>query len=191
MFESLPSVAAWRHRHARDGFEIAFFTYRGTGIQLEGHTVAVEQGEAWSVRYTIVVDHRWHARRASIAGQSARGQHVVLIESVGYRRWHIDGEYRPELDGCLDIDLESSACTNTSPVHRLGLTVGQTGESPAVYVRASDLSVTRLDQYYERLADSTSRRYWYRSPTFTFEAELAFDRAGLSLDYPGIAQRVL
>jgi uncharacterized protein len=61
------------------------------------------------VRYTIVVDNRWYARRASVAGRSARGQHVVLIESVSDGRWHIDGEHRPDLDGCLDIDCESSA----------------------------------------------------------------------------------
>jgi hypothetical protein len=190
-FESLPAVAAWRHRDARDGFETAFLTQHGGEIHLEGQTVAVESGEAWSVRYTVVVDDGWLARVASIAGRSMRGRYAVRIESAGRGRWLVDGEHRPELDGCLDIDLESSACTNTLPVRRLALAVGDSGTSPAVYVRALDLSVTRLDQDYARRADNRALRYRYRARAFAFEADLTFDRAGLCVDYPGIAERVL
>ena len=57
----------------------------------------------------------------------------------------------------------------------------------AAYVRALDLSVERLEQHYVRLG---ADRYHYASPAFGFECELAYDDAGLVLDYPGIAVRV-
>jgi hypothetical protein len=96
----------------------------------------------------------------------------------------------PQLTGCLDVDLEASACTNAFPVHRLGLEVGQAADAPAVYVRARDLSVERLEQSYKRLPnDGEHSRYHYVAPTFNFRAVLVYDVFGLVLDYPGIAVR--
>ena len=104
--------------------------------------------------------------------------------------WLIDGVRAPQLDGCLDVDLESSSLTNAFPVHRLGLEVGQAAQAPAAYVRALDLEVQRLEQRYVRLPDgATGQRYHYSSPQFNFECELAYDRSGLVIDYPGIAVR--
>ena len=36
------TFAAWRHRDARDGFEVAFLDERDGGVRIEGHTAAVE-----------------------------------------------------------------------------------------------------------------------------------------------------
>jgi uncharacterized protein len=55
-----------------------------------------------------------------------------------------------------------------------------------VYVRAMDLSVTRLDQTYRRLGDRT---FDYTSEGGAFRAVLEYDAAGLIVDYPGIAAR--
>jgi hypothetical protein len=105
--------------------------------------------------------------------------------------WTVDGARVHEVDGCRDVDLESSSLTNAFPVHRLGLEVGQGADAPAAYVRAVDLSVERLEQRYVRMPDdSRRRRYHYASPAFGFEAELVYDEAGLVIDYPGIAVRV-
>jgi hypothetical protein len=58
-------------------------------------------------------------------------------------------------------------------------------------VRVLDPVVGRLEQHYERIADDGDRRrYRYTSPAFGFEAVLAYDPAGLVVDYPGIAIRV-
>jgi uncharacterized protein len=52
----------------------------------------------------------------------------------------------PGPDGCRDVDLEASPCTNTIPIHRLGLEAGDSADAPAAYVRWLDLSVQRLEQ---------------------------------------------
>jgi hypothetical protein len=190
-FAELPATAAWTHRDARSGFEVVHLRQDDDGYRMDGCTTAVEADQAWFVRYEITVDSGWATRAAHITTRSPIGRHTVLIESDGAGRWLIDGTAAPKLDGCLDVDLESSAMTNMLPVHRLGLPVGGRAAAPAVYVRATDLSVERLEQDYQRAADDGSRQcYEYSAPAFDFACRLIYDASGLVLSYPGIATRV-
>jgi uncharacterized protein len=190
-FTDPPTSAAWRHRDAREGFEVAFFRREPDGHRVEGHTTAVEDGAVWSVRYTIGFDPTWHTRRAHVVGLDAAGTRHLDLLTDGAGRWRIDGRPAPHLDGCIDIDLESSALTNALPVHRLALGVGDDADAPAGYVRAPDLAVERLDQRYLRIPDQAGRRcFEYEAPRFSFSCRLVYDEAGLVLDYPGLATRV-
>jgi hypothetical protein len=189
-FAPPPRRAAWEHIDARRGFEVAFFTSAGDGHRVEGTTAAVEGSEAWAVEYAIALDPAWQTTSAAITVRSAAGVEAVVLETDGRGRWHSGGAHLRALDGCMDVDLESSALTNAFPVHRLGLRIGQAAEAPAAYVRALDLRIERLAQSYLRLADLDGHeRYHYRAPSFDFECELVYDGAGLVLDYPGIARR--
>ena len=187
----LPSTAACRHVGAREGFEVLFPLPAPDGYRLEGFSTAVEDGEAWAVEYAIDVDRDWGTRRARIAGHSRSGSRQVLIESDGRGGWRVDGQVRDELEGCPDVDLEASAFTNMLPVRRLGLAVGEAAAAPAVYVRAADLRVQRLEQRYARIEDGgRGPRYDYAGPEFNYAGVLAYDEHGLILDYPGLAVRV-
>src|SRR6478672_139685 len=192
MSDETTLAAAWRHRDARDGFEVLFLDAGlDGGRRLGGHVAAVEDGVAWVVRYEIDVDAAWRTRGARIRARTARGTTDRTVEGDGEGRWRVDGVPVPALDGCLDVDLEASAATNAFPIGRLGLAVGAAADAPAAYVRVLDPVVARLDQRYERVADDGDRRrYRYASPAFGFEAVLAYDAPGLVVDYPGIAIRV-
>ena len=188
---ALPSTAAWRHLDARTGFEVVFLSREPDGYRLEGYTTAVEQEDAWVVRYTLTLDSNWAARCAHIIARSALGECDLRLESHGAGTWLVDGKPMPELSGCLDVDVEASACTNTCPVQRLGLEVGQATDAPAAYVRAPDLTVERLEQNYGRLPnDGEHSRYDYVAASFSFRCVLVYDEFGLVLDYPGIAVRI-
>jgi uncharacterized protein len=192
MSAALPTTAAWRHLDARVGFEVLFLRGDTDGYHFEGHSTAVEDGEAWGIRYALTVDPDWTTRSAYIACRSARGVYQVRLEGDGTGHWRVDDEPAPQLDGCLEVDLEASAFTNALPVHRLGLRVGEQADAPAAYVRAVDLRVERLEQSYRRLPDTVGHSHYdYASPAFDFRAELVYDQFGLVLDYPGIAVRVL
>ena len=187
----LPPTAAWRHLDARIGFEVLFLHREPDGYRFDGHSTAVEDGETWSIRYNITLDRSWATRRAHIMGESAQGLAEVRLERDATGGWRIDGSPAPELDGCVDVDLEASAFTNAFPVHRLGLAVRQRADAPAAYVRAPGLEVERLEQSYARLeGDREQSRYDYAAPSFDFRAELVYDEFGLVLEYPGIAVRV-
>jgi len=189
-FAAPPTTAAWRHQDARSGFEVAYFHLLDDGYRIEGCTTAIEGGQTWAVDYAIALDANWTTRRARISGRSASGMHSVVLEADGAGHWLVDGETAPHLNGCLDVDLESSAMTNALPVHRAGLLVGGRAAAPAAYVRALDLAVERLEQTYTRIADETShQRYDYTAPAFEFASRLVYDEAGLVLDYPGVAVR--
>jgi hypothetical protein len=191
-FEHLPASAAWRHLGAREGFESVFLTEEPFGYRFDGCTAAVEDGQAWAVRYTVAVDERWVTRAARVVSWSVAGEHDVRLDADGSGHWEVDGSPCAELDGCLDVDLESSACTNALPVHRLVLGVGQSARAPAAYVRSLGVGVERLEQEYTRLDDGDGhQRYEYRAPGFDFECQLVYDGSGLVLEYPGIATRVL
>lgn len=189
-FDVLPATAAWQHRDARLGFEVAYFQPAGRGYHINGCTTAVEDGQTWMVSYAIRLDQTWTTRSALISGRSASGARHVRLETDGLGHWRVDGEAASHLDGCLDVDLESSAMTNALPVHRLGLRVGARAPAAAAYVRALDFSVGRLDQDYLRCADEDRhRRYDYAAPIFDFACRLVYDESGLVLEYPGIAVR--
>jgi hypothetical protein len=116
----------------------------------------------------------------------------VIIEGDGAGHWAIDGRPEPALDGCLDVDLESSAMTNALPMRRLLLAHGEFVQAPAVYVRVQDLHVQRLEQSYLRKADSDQGpSFDYQAPTFDFACRIEYDWSGLVIHYPGIAERVL
>lgn len=186
-----PAGAAWRHQDARSGFETVFFEPRDRGWRIAGCTSAVEDDEPWFVEYAIDLDDTWRTRTARVDGRSSAGTSSTLLESDGAGHWRVDGRDAPHLDGCLDVDLESSAMTNAFPLHRMGLEVGARSEAPAAYVRAVGLAVERLGQTYERTADQGSgQSYDYTAPRFDFSCVLVYDDAGLVLDYPGIAIRV-
>ncbi|GIG34633.1 putative glycolipid-binding domain-containing protein [Cellulomonas pakistanensis] len=181
-FAAFPAWAAWRFVDAVDGFEVV----HPTPGRLRGHTSALEDGRTYAVRYEITLDDAWRTREARVWSDTVDGPRSTVVRSDGRGTWTVDGEPAPHLDGLGDVDLEASACTNTLPVHRLDLPVGEVVAAPAVYVQAQDLAVVRLEQTYSRRPDG---RFDYTSQGGAFRAVLTYDDAGLILDYPGIAVR--
>lgn len=187
---ALPEGASWNHRGARAGFEVAFFEVLSDGHRVVGHTTAHESSALWSVGYDVTVDQSWRTTAVHAASLSAagRGELTLTCDSTG--RWTANGELRPELDGCADVDLESSAVTNTLPLHRLDLIEGVGVDVPAAFVRADDLRVERLEQRYTLIeAGPEQLLLHYESSTFDFACDLRYDGSGLVVEYPGIADR--
>jgi hypothetical protein len=182
-FAVVPAVAAWRHVGAREGFEVTSFQQTVDGWLVRGTTTAVEGTDAWAVRYGITVGQDWLTRSAHIVTMSG----VLTLAHDGRGNWLVNNKLRPDLSGCLDVDLESSAMTNTFPVHRLDPHIGAWQAAPAAYVRATTLEVQRLEQHYTPLDEQ--HRFHYEAPAFDFTAELSYDDTGLIVDYPGIAHR--
>ena len=185
----LPPLAAWQHTGVRTGYEVLFAQRATTGYRLRGVTTALEDGLAWSVGYRIDLDDAWHTERVEVLNSTVDGERRVSIRRHG-ERWSVNGVPQPALDGCADVDLESSSVTNTLPVHRLRFDRGQPVSAPAAFVWANDLRVEREEQLYTLTrTENDEIGFHYDSPTFDFQCELTFDRAGLILTYPGIAVR--
>lgn len=184
----LPPIASWRLHGVHEGFEVARFARDDGARTLSGVSAGTEGGVPWTVRYVIVVSGDWHLRRARVSDLAGTSL-TVVADADG--QWTVDGEPRPDLEGCRDLDLEASVVTNTTAVHRLALSVGGEGESLAAYVRTDGLVVERLEQTYRRLPDPDGRLLFdYSAPRFGYRDTLRFGPDGLVVDYPGIGRRV-
>lgn len=183
---AMPTAASWTHTGVRVGFEVLFVD----AGRLRGRTSAREGASTWYVGYQIDVDADWRTRSVHAVNSTASGDREVVLERTADDRWTVNGIVRPDLDGCQDVDFESSAVTNTLPVHRLAFVLGKTFEVPAAFVQADDLGVIRIEQRYTLLSsDEQQHVFRYQSATFDFECDLTYDASGLVLDYPGIAIR--
>ena len=207
MFEALPPFATFTHTGARDGFEAVCFRAgsaaqlhsgpapgrageeQGRPYLLEGGTAALEDDVPWSVRYRVAVDPLWRTTYVESTGDSPSGHHAMVAE-VRDGRWWVDGVERADLDGCVDIDFESSLVTNTLAVHRLDLESRTPVDVPAAFVRADDLRVERLEQSYLFVGRDGARMLFdYTSTTFDVACRLVLDSAGVVVDYPGLGHR--
>ncbi|MWV51442.1 hypothetical protein GRS96_19415 (plasmid) [Rathayibacter sp. VKM Ac-2803] len=160
------------------------------GHRLTGHTTAQESSALWSVGYDVAVDSSWRTATVYATTVTHSGKSDLTLTRGSSGGWTANGEPRPDLDGCVDVDFESSAVTNTLPLHRLHFVRGVGVDVPAAFVRAEDLRVERLEQRYTLLETGPEQSlFHYESSTFEFACDLRFDSAGLIIEYPGIAFR--
>jgi hypothetical protein len=137
--------------------------------------------------YEIICDQSWHTRSADISVQDSDGERMVrILNERGH--WYENGQANETVNGCIDIDLGWTPSTNTLPIRRLRLEVGQSsGPVTAAWVRFPELTLQPLPQEYQRLA---AQQYRYSSRGGAFVAELSVDDEGLVLNYEGFWQRV-
>ena len=100
--------------------------------------------------------------------------------------WWVEGRPEATLRECVDVDLGWTPSTNTLPIRRLNLAVGESRAVTAAWVRFPELTVERLPQEYRRLDE---RRYRYSSAGGRFVAELEVDEHGLVTTYGQIWTR--
>ena len=152
-------------------------------------------GRALWVRYRIACDTEWRTMQVLLA-TAANPQELANFPNVaplltlsadGKGDWHVNEQERPNLHGALDVDLGCSPSTNTLPIRRLNLGVGERAQVTATWVRFPDLAVLPLRQRYTRLAFDS---YRYESLESGFTADLTVDDQGLVVDYPGGWQRL-
>jgi hypothetical protein len=150
------------------------------GLRLSGIVLTAAHGTPLDVRYLVEADRDGLTRRVELELDGGSIRRVLLADGGGRWRWE-GGPELAEVAGSLDVDLAVTPATNTLPVRRLGLEVGQAAELGMAWVQFPDLEVLASDQRYERLAHDR-----WRFSTGDFEAELVVDPDGLVLDYGGL-----
>jgi hypothetical protein len=148
------------------------------GFRLDGTVVTSAIGVPLLVTYGIRVDSNWHTRYVDITVEDPDTKSSLKLLADSYGGWFRDGVELANLKGCIDIDLGVSPSTNTLPIRRLALSVGQSRDVDAAWVRFPELTISRLAQRYERIE---ANRYRYSSGKF--EGELVVDDDGLVVDY--------
>jgi hypothetical protein len=157
------------------------WTLRGTIL------VSAESGPA-EARYEVVCDDAWNTKRADVSLRDGTDERVLRV-TVEDGKWYLNGHANDSVAECTDIDLEWSPSTNTLPIRRLHLAVGErSGPVLAAWVRFPSLTLQPLLQEYERIS---GRIYRYKSRGGKFVAEIAVDEEGLVVTYDGLWQRAV
>ncbi len=165
------------------GLERCVVARERDGWSLSG-TIVVER-PCVDVRYALHCDTGWRTRAVRVRAAGAAGERGLELEADGRGRWSSGGRELEALRGLLDVDLQLTPATNTLPIRRLALALGQEAEVTAAWVRFPELDVVPLTQRYARVEPEL---YRYASPGFS--AEIAVDELGLVTRYGALWERV-
>lgn len=157
------------------------------GYFLNGRILTLVEGYPSEIHYSVVCDRGWVTREGHVAIIRGRTVEQLQLRRDDLGRWWRDEQSAPDLDGVADIDISATPATNTLPIRRLGLSVGESRATDAAWVRFPDLSVERLPQSYTRTAEHC---YRYESDGGNFSADLTVDETGIVVRYSDIWERV-
>jgi uncharacterized protein len=173
------------------GLEHVVVSAGAAGFLADGRLVLGPPIGPANVSYQLSCDANWRVTGLTITAANAAGSRTLTLSAGHDERWLADGQLRPDLDGCIDVDISLTPLTNTLPIRRLAWTPGSAQELDVVYVSAPDLTARRASQRYTLLdaaAHGDAPLYRYESGSFT--ADLTVDGNGFVSDYPGLWRRL-
>ena len=104
--------------------------------------------------YRLNWDESWRLRDAQLVLTTERATRSLNLYTDGRGSWrNDDGVAIGELDGCIDIDIWPTPFTNSFPIRRVPMAVGERRQFRMVWIFAPDLTVHPQAQAYSRLAD--------------------------------------
>ena len=174
-----------------DGLEHCVVDYNQGGMTLSGAVVG-GRGARYGAFYFVRTDELFCTREVRVRYASGP---VLHVEADGCGNWLdlVSGLPLEHLSGCIDVDIGVTPATNTLPIKRLDLSVGESREILAAYVplpsQIEDGFIpTPAEQRYTCL--EVGRLYRYEGLFRNFTAELEIDGAGIVLDYPDTFMRL-
>jgi uncharacterized protein len=174
----------WR-RLDEPGLELLHLVQEQDSIFVSS-TLVHAGAEPFGVRYMWMLDSDWRTKSLRLELSSERKDQALLIERMGETSWRIDGQPRPDLDGCVEVDVSATPFCNGLAIRRLG---NQTREMTALYVALPELTVEPSLQRYE--FHSPGRwRYVDLGAAKGFTAMLDLDADGLVAHYEGLFEAI-
>jgi hypothetical protein len=174
-----------------DGFTARWARWDGAG---EEQLSLQWENEAWTasgvvgaerVQYVVRVSPTWQVRQFLLFRDLPEPD--LWLATDGHARWgEMNGAHRPELDGCHDVDLTCTPFTNTLPIRRLPIEVGDAAELAAVAIDVDTLAVVPHVQRYERLDE---RAWRFTDVTAGDASTFEVDEYGVVVDQPGRFRR--
>jgi hypothetical protein len=178
----------------RDAHAIAWRWLDGSGMEycrlsegddlgplIQGAVVVLSDAIPWQIDYEVRCDRGWRTRSVVLRAHEGIEKRTLTLAADERLRWTIDDDVRPDLQGCIDVDLGFSPSTNVLPIRRLGLAVGQSATIEAAWVEFPSLKVRRVPQRYTHVREHT---YRYENLPTGFVAEVEVDAHDLVVFYP-------
>jgi hypothetical protein len=179
-YSALPASGHTARWTTWDGahIETTEFIWENEGWTING------QVEREQVQYVIRLTATWHVRQLLLFRDLDDPD--LWLATDGTARWgEMNGAHRLELDGCYDLHLACTPFTNTLPIRRLPLHVGDSAELPVATVDVETLDVRAVTHRYKRI--DTHR---WAIEHGDHHAEFDVDDHGLVVDYPEMFRRL-
>lgn len=178
------SELRWRRLDGR-GHEQARFERLGSGFGLSGVLQIQEEDDLVQLRYSIECDERFCTRLVQVEGEAHGKPFFLGMEADGEGHFGRQGIPLAEFDGIYDIDLGFTPSTNTLPIRRLELRVGEVAAVKTAWLRYPELHLERLEQTYLREGRNL---YLFRAIVDgePFSARLRTDDLGRVVLYEGL-----
>lgn len=166
------------------GLELMELELGADGVEARSSLIDADEAPfALSLHWRL--DRAWRSRSLSITRADADAETRLEI-ARNAQGWRINGEDRPDLAECLEIDVSATPFCNGLALRGLGR---EPGELTALYVDAADLSVQPSRQRYERISD-LRWRYVDLGVAKGFEAVLEFDDDLVVTRYESLFERI-
>lgn len=148
-----------------------------------------EDGEPFRLLYRLCWDDSGLLQQAALETSKGMQTRSLSLQADGRGRWSSSqGQHIAHLDGCVDIDIWPTPLTNSFPIWRSHLKIGQRQVYKMAWVSAPNLEVMAKPQAYTRLEE---RLYLFESLDGSgFTARLPVDELGFVTDYPELFRRV-
>ena len=148
-----------------------------------------EERGPFRLTYRLAWDDAWQLREAELVVATDGSTQSLSLRTDGRGHWrHGDGRILGDLDGCIDIDIWPTPFTNSFPIRRQPMTVGERREFRMAWIFGPDLRIEPKPQAYTRLRE---RLYLFENLDGSgFSAALPVDEGGFVLDYPDLFRRV-
>lgn len=160
------------------GSELCLLERFGGGWRVGGTVLTHAADQPIEIRYDVTVDSTWATTGVAVDVAAAGSPPRALTELSAL--W--PGTKRPpEYRDCVDVDLSFTPATNTLPVRRLSLGIGEEVEIEVAWLVWPELALRAVRQRYARLSE-----YRYRYTQDDFVAEIVVDDEGLVLEYEGL-----
>jgi hypothetical protein len=161
----------------------------------DGLVLLYRDGRALRCHYRLSADAGWRTCALDLVVQTAGPEPretALKLTGDGEGRWQVDGAPAPELDGCLDLDIQVTPFTNTLSIRRLDLAAGEIADIRAVYLPLPDLVPVPAEQSYAclRPLGLSGGLFRYESRSSGFTADLPVDSGGFVVDYPDSFRRI-
>ena len=185
MSETRRQAVLWRQLDAL-GLEHCRWSTEGDAPRVDGAVIVMDNGVPWRLEYDVRCDSAWRTRAVSVRAVAGASDRTLALDADANARWTVDGVARDDLFGCLDVDLGFSPATNTLPIRRLGVRVGEQASIDVAWVEFPTLTIRRASQRYTRLTQSI---YRFEYLSIDFVADIEVDANGLVVVYPGLWER--
>jgi uncharacterized protein len=176
---SLERSIIWR-RLDLPGHEFAHFSSVGEKYFLEGSAIFVYEADCCQLNYQIECRNNWETSRVKVSGYLGNENIEIEIFADSNKRWSLNGKQVATVDGCTDIDLNFSPVTNSLPIRRLEMKIGEKAKVRAAWLRFPSFELEPLEQIYERISENS---FLYESAGGAFRAEIETDNFGLAIKY--------